>query len=97
MVTYGADTTGNFTPDQYTTDATVIDALPVSPQNSKESWDQVISVKICLLVASANNVAPSSQTYTKCDGTSQTATDKKLRSTFTNVFTIRNNATPSLK
>jgi type IV pilus assembly protein PilW len=97
LITYGADTSGNFTPDQYTKDATVIEALPISPNNNKTNWNQVISVKVCLLVASANKVTTSAQTYTKCDGSSATASDKKLRATFTNVFTVRNNSTPSLK
>ncbi|MFZ6750114.1 PilW family protein [Undibacterium sp. Ren11W] len=97
LITYGADTSGNFTPDQYTTDATVIEALPISPNNNKTNWNQIISVKVCLQVVSANKVTTSAQTYTKCDGSSATASDKKLRATFTNVFTIRNNSTPSLK
>jgi type IV pilus assembly protein PilW len=97
LITYGADTSGNFTPDQYSTNATVIEALPISPNNNKTNWNQIISVKVCLQVVSANKVATSAQTYTKCDGSSATASDKKLRATFTNVFTVRNNATPSLK
>lgn len=96
LITYGADTTGDFTPDQYTTNAAVIEALPISPNNNKTNWNQIISVKVCLQVASANNVVASAQTFTKCDGTSATASDKKLRTTFTNVFTVRNNSTPSL-
>lgn len=93
-VTYGADSKGIFTPDQYL-NAAGVDALSLSATN-KKNWNQVVSVQVCLLVASANNVTEGNRTYTDCGGASQTATDNRLRRAFTKVFTLRNNATPSL-
>lgn len=94
VLTYGADTKGTYSPDRYL-DAADAEALPLSASN-KAKWDQVVSVQVCLLISSANNVTPQTQTYTDCSGVPQTATDHKLRTAIRSVFTLRNNATPSL-
>lgn len=93
-VLYGADTNGTFTPDQYL-NAAGVEALPLSATNKKD-WNQVVSVQVCLLVSSANNVTNGNHSYVDCAGAAQTATDNKLRRAFTKVFTLRNNAMPSL-
>lgn len=93
-VFYGADTNGTFTPDQYLT-AAGVEALPLSATN-KKNWNQVVSVQVCLLVSSPNDVTGGNRNYTDCSGTAKTATDNKLRKAYTKVFTLRNNATPSL-
>lgn len=93
-VIYGVDTKGTFSPNQYL-NAAGVEALLLSAIN-KKNWDQVVSVQVCLLVSSANNVTEGNRTYTDCSGTVKTATDSKLRKAFTKVFALRNNATPSL-
>ena len=94
VVTYGADTKGALVTDQYL-DAAGVKALPRS-LNYKTNWNQVSSVQVCLLISSANNVTPQFQTYVDCNGASQTATDRKLRTAMTSVFTLRNNAASNL-
>ena len=98
VVTYGVDTKDMFTPNQYL-NAADVEALPNPADEGRTipKWKQVISVQVCLLLSSANNVTPQAQTYIDCKGVSQTATDRKLRTAMTSVFTLRNNATPSLK
>lgn len=93
-VTYGVDTKGAMVVDKYL-NAAGVDALPISA-NYKTNWNQVSSVQVCLLIRSENNVAPQAQTYIDCKGVSQTATDRKLRTAMTSVFTLRNNAASNL-
>jgi len=94
VLTYGVDANGDYVPDQYL-GADAVEALTPNAINRK-NWDQVVSVQVCLLVASANNVTDGNRGYTDCSGAAQTATDNKLRRAFTKVFALRNNATPSL-
>lgn len=98
VVIYGVNTADMFTPNQYL-NAAAVDALPdpVTEGRTISKWKQVISVQVCLLLSSTNNVTPQAQTYTDCNGVKQTATDRKLRTAMTSVFALRNNATPSLK
>lgn len=60
-----------------------------------ESWKRVVSVGVCLEIASANNVTPSFQTYTNCAGNQVTANDRNLHTVLTKTFTLRNNAAAS--
>jgi len=54
------------------------------------NWNQVGSVRICLLVRSANNnVTTSRQTYRDCSDASITSTDRRLRSAFITTIAIR--------
>jgi type IV pilus assembly protein PilW len=54
------------------------------------NWNQVGSVRICLLVRSANNnVTTSRQTYRDCSDASVTSTDRRLRSAFITTIAIR--------
>ena len=58
--------------------------------NAQEKWNRVVSVRVSLLMRTVdNNVAPSAQTYT-FNGTTTTATDKRLRKVFTHVIKLRN-------
>lgn len=95
VVTYGADTKGAFVTDKLNLNANDVKNLLPSA-NYKTTWNQVTSVQICLLISSANNVTPQAQTYVDCNGMSQTATDRKLRTAMTRVFTLRNNAASNL-
>lgn len=91
VVTYGVSTGTSPVPGEYKNGAAVDVFF-----GEKSNWKKVISVQVCLLISSANNVTPQLQTYTDCNGDSQTATDRKLRTAMTSVFTLRNNAASSL-
>lgn len=81
-ITYGYDSDGNEAVDRYYTASEIGTATT--------EWEKVRYVKVCLLIASQNNnVAASTQTYYDCGGTSQTATDRKIRRTFTAVYNLR--------
>ena len=96
MLTYGVDTKGNYTPSTFLDKADDVERLPLSSAN-KTNWDQVINVKICVELHSDNFVAAGTpQIYEKCDGTMRVAaTDKKLHTTLTRTFTLRNRALPT--
>ncbi|MDP5009001.1 MAG: PilW family protein [Glaciimonas sp.] len=96
VLTYGVDKNGVYAPAQFLTKASDVNALTMSGLN-KDKWDQVITVSVCVEIHSANNVTGgSAKTYIKCDGKTGTATDNKLHTSLTRVFTLRNRATPSL-
>jgi type IV pilus assembly protein PilW len=62
----------------------------LSAANVGTNWAKVVSVRICLVVRSANdNVALAPQTYTDCSNTSVLATDRRLRSVFSTTIAIR--------
>jgi type IV pilus assembly protein PilW len=84
-LTYGVDTNLDQSADRFLTKAA--DVKGIDP-----SWKSVVSVSVCLLVASDNNVAPAPQTYKDCTGADKTATDRKIRTAITRLFTLRNNA-----
>lgn len=96
-VTYGIDTAANYSPTKQNGSASDAGTAD-NNDNNKVGWDRVITATVCLEIHSTNNVVSSSagQTYTNCDGTSVTASDYLLHTTMTQVFTLRNNATPSL-
>jgi len=94
VLTYGVDTDGDFAPDKYL-NATEVEALPVGGSN-RRNWDQVVSVQVCLLVASPNNVVGNMRGYVDCAGNAQTGSDGRLRRAYTKVFALRNNTGPSL-
>lgn len=79
QVTYGRDTTGDRAADVYS-DATGVGA----------NWNQVVSARISLLLASPeNNVTTSAQTY-MYNGASVNAGDRRMYQTFTATIGIRN-------
>lgn len=75
--TYGEDTDGDGVVNIYR------DATSVS------NWDEVLSVKIAILVRSREQVLNEPQTY-EFNGSSVTATDRRLRREFTLTVTLRN-------
>ena len=78
QIQYGVDTDGDGVVDSYT------------PAGVGINWNQVVAVRISLLVVSPDDqIATSSQTYTY-DGASVTAGDKKLRQVFTTTVSVRN-------
>jgi type IV pilus assembly protein PilW len=78
QIQYGIDTNGDGVVDSYTTAAGVA------------NWNQVVAVRISLLVVSPDDqIATSNQTYTY-NGASVTAGDNKLRQVFTTTVSVRN-------
>lgn len=55
-------------------------------------WSQVLSVRVCLLVASPTaNVANDITSYADCDGVAHTQSDGRIRKTSIATITLRNN------
>lgn len=78
-LTYGRDTNSDNVPDVYDTAAAV-----------GANWDQVKSVRIEILVRSAEELLPEAQSYSFPMGaTAVTASDKRLRQVFTATVGIR--------
>ena len=78
QITYGLDTNGNGSVN-YSVDA-----------NSVANWSQVISVHLNLLLRTQeNNLTTAAQTY-QYNGTSATATDRRLREAFSTTIALRN-------
>lgn len=76
----------------YGLDATPVDrsADVFATAGSVADWATVVSVRVSLLVSSTkDNISSAHQTY-EFNGTSITATDRKLRKTFTESITVRN-------
>ena len=76
----GVDTDGDQSADQY------VDASAVA------SWGQVVSVRVSLLMAtppSAGPLSSTAQTYTY-NGTSSTATDRRVRHVYSSTVNVRN-------
>ena len=83
---YGVDTTGNQSANFYT----------ASPAN----WNQVVSVRACVLIRSEDQgITTSAQNYLGCTnalagtGTLTAATDSRLRRAFVATFNLRNRVT----
>lgn len=78
QITYGLDTNGNRSADQFLR------------ADSVTNWSRVVAVRISLLVSSSkNNISSAFQTY-EFNGSSITATDRKVRKAFTESVTVRN-------
>ncbi|MFB0935859.1 MAG: PilW family protein [Propionivibrio sp.] len=78
QVTYGLDTNGDRSADQFVA------------ANSVANWSQVVSVRVSILAASKNdNISSTVQTY-EYDNSSVTATDRKVRKVFTETVAVRN-------
>ncbi len=75
--TYGEDTTGDGVVDIYRTATNVVD------------WDEVINVKVSILLRSPDPVINMSQTY-QYEGVTYTVSDRRLRRVFTSIITLRN-------
>lgn len=80
QIKYGVDTDGDKTVDTYQT------------ANQVTDWENVVSVRIDLLVQSVDDkVTSQPQTYT-FNGEDVTPTDRRLRQTFSTVIALRNRA-----
>ncbi|MFT3962813.1 PilW family protein [Propionivibrio sp.] len=78
QLTYGIDNNGDQSVNEFT-------ATP-------SDWSQVIAVKIAILAVTPNdNISAAPQTY-EFNGTSITATDRRVRKVFTELVTLRNRA-----
>lgn len=100
QITYGVDTDVttdgqvNFVDpdgdgDPYLT-AAQVESAAVPGATPDQQWARVVSVRISLLMRTAEDgLAPSAQTYT-FNGASVTATDRRLRKVFTHVVKLRN-------
>lgn len=79
QILYGVDTTGDGVVTTY------------EPANAVGNWNDVLSVKVSLLLRSIedNLTADGAQTY-RFNDTDFTADDRRLRSVYTKTFTLRN-------
>lgn len=89
QIWYGVDTDGDQTANTYV----------VAPAAGSSTWNNVVSVRICLLLRSVeDNLVDQPLTYQNCNGTQTTAGDRRLRRSFTSTFNLRNriNSSPAL-
>lgn len=80
QITYGVDTDGDTSANQYVT------------ANNVGNWAQVVSVRVSLLMAtppSAGRLSANPQTYTY-NGTTTTATDRRVRHVYSSTVNVRN-------
>lgn len=88
QILYGLDTDGDAVANQYVPPATV--TAVCNTDGNHICWRSVSSVRIALLLQSeARNVVTQAQTYT-FNGTSTTATDRRIRREFMTVVALRN-------
>ncbi|MBC3874614.1 PilW family protein [Undibacterium flavidum] len=58
---------------------------------TSDMWSRVISVRICIVVRSANdNISTTNQSYRDCNDNQVVATDRRLRGVFSTTVAIRN-------
>jgi type IV pilus assembly protein PilW len=79
QIEYGVDTDNDLSANKYVTADSVAAA----------DWPKVVSVKVSLLLATPDNLSSKSQTYTY-NGTTTTATDRRVRHVYTSVINLRN-------
>jgi type IV pilus assembly protein PilW len=85
QVRYGIDTAAVASGER----AANVSAILAAP--SAAQFEKVVSVRVCLLVASRDDkVLPSAQPYTDCAGASVTPSDTKLRQRFISTTLLRN-------
>lgn len=77
QVTFGVDTTGDGAVDQY-----------VAP--SAANAPATLAVRMCMLVTTADNMAPAAQSFVNCNGDVVVATDRRIRRAFSKVVSLRN-------
>ncbi len=81
QILYGVDTTGSQVPSQYVT------------ANNVANWDQVVSVRVSLLMRSETGAVPipsAAQPFTLDDTTINAPLDTRLRQVFTTTIGLRN-------
>lgn len=78
QIEYGESATVNGAPDRYV------------KANEVTSWPKVVSMRVSLLMSTLeDNVSTGKQTYTY-NGTSTTASDRRVRRVYTSVYNLRN-------
>lgn len=77
QVTFGVDTTGDGAVDQY-----------VAP--SAVNAPATLAVRMCILVTTADNMAPAAQSFVDCNGAVVVAADRRIRRAFSKVVSLRN-------
>jgi type IV pilus assembly protein PilW len=75
QITYGIDTSGDFAADSYV--------------DTPANINQVVAIRVSLLARSRDDASPMTQTYTY-NGSTVTATDKRLRQEFVTTYALRN-------
>ncbi len=81
QVLYGVDTNGDKVAERY---------MRADEITTANNWDQVVTVRISLLLDSIDDAVNTPATYTDLKGISQNPTDRLLRKEFTGLFTLRN-------
>lgn len=97
VVRYGLKDVTSGAPVRYVTAAEVASATPVQDgDQTLTGWQQVVSVRVCLLVRSLNNntavrnAAGSALSITDCRGNTLTRADGAQVRTFERVFSVKN-------
>jgi type IV pilus assembly protein PilW len=89
-ITYGYDSNGDQSVDGFFP-ASAISALAMPVIGTQ--WSNVVSVKVCLIVRSANDgIATTPQQYRNCSDGLVTATDRRLYAAFSTVIALRSRA-----
>jgi type IV pilus assembly protein PilW len=82
---FGGETVSYMTAEEFTT------ACPVTGTVPANSWCAVSSIRICLLMRSADNAVDEMSTpYVDCSGQQQAQADRRLRRAMTTTVSIRN-------
>lgn len=88
QISYGLDTNADGVANQYVSPAVIL--ADCNTSGNAACWRKVTSVRLALLLATVENtISTSPQTYT-FNGTSTTATDRRLRREFLSIIAIRN-------
>lgn len=89
QVTYGVDSdgvAGGWNADQYLNTANVTLPTTAIPQ----PLPYTVAVRVCVLVTTADNMAPAAQQYIDCNGAPAIAGDRRIRRAFSKVIGLRN-------
>ena len=98
-LTYGVAANAAHRPDSFVkTVAEVVTAETAAdpPLRPLRPFRGVVTVAVCLQIASADTVTTTDQSYYDCSGTLRTASDRKIHTTLNGVFTLRNNSDTTL-
>jgi type IV pilus assembly protein PilW len=82
---YGVDTTDDDHPNQYMTSDLITDVV-TAPNN----WNDVMSIRLMLLVRSANDGVVEAPQVVNYNGATAAAADQRLRQVFTTTIALRN-------
>lgn len=98
--TYGIVATTDAADNQVVTYMTATEIDDNYPTSDNSQWKRVASVKICLVMRSAETARDNSvsgQVYKDCDGASKTSTDGYLRRAYITTAQLRNKASVPLE